>query len=171
MRTLSCEIISKLTNMKITTLLFLYKPKEKKILLAMKKRGFGAGKWNGVGGKLHEGESIREALVRETKEEIHVTVDENDLTQVATLDFIFEEDTRGFSQQVHVFFTEKWQGEPEETEEMKPEWYDTATIPFESMWIDDIHWLPLVLEGQKLEAIFNFNPTGEKIVKMQIKQI
>ena len=39
-------------NMKKTTLCFLLKNDE--VLLAMKKRGFGVGKWNGVGGKLKE---------------------------------------------------------------------------------------------------------------------
>ncbi len=29
-----------------------------RILLGMKKRGFGAGRWNGFGGKVEEGESI-----------------------------------------------------------------------------------------------------------------
>jgi 8-oxo-dGTP pyrophosphatase MutT (NUDIX family) len=40
------------------------------VLLAMKKRGFGAGKWNGVGGKVQEGEDIVVAALREIKEEI-----------------------------------------------------------------------------------------------------
>ncbi len=157
--------------MRKTTLLFLYKPKENKILLAMKKRCFGAGKWNGVGGKLNGGETIKGALVRETKEEISVTVEEADMVQVATLNFVFEEDTQGFSQQVHVFFTEKWTGDPVETEEMKPEWYDVDKLPFENMWIDDIHWLPLVLQGQKINATFNFNKMGDKILSMKIDQI
>lgn len=29
-----------------------------RVLLAMKKRGFGVGKWNGAGGKLKDGETI-----------------------------------------------------------------------------------------------------------------
>lgn len=41
------------------TLIFLrrYYEGNKQILLGMKKRGFGAGKWNGFGGKLEENES------------------------------------------------------------------------------------------------------------------
>ena len=46
--------------------------KDHKILLGMKKRGFGAGRWNGFGGKLKERETIEEALRRETKEEAGV---------------------------------------------------------------------------------------------------
>jgi hypothetical protein len=36
----------------------------KEILLGMKKRGFGAGKWNGFGGKLEENESNEDAAKR-----------------------------------------------------------------------------------------------------------
>ncbi|MEJ0073651.1 MAG: NUDIX domain-containing protein [Candidatus Saccharibacteria bacterium] len=56
---------------KETTLLLLRRNDE--VLLAMKKRGFGAGRWNGVGGKLDPGETVEQALVRECQEEIGVT--------------------------------------------------------------------------------------------------
>ena len=42
--------------------------KDDQILLAMKKRGFGVGKWNGVGGKVEKGEEIIDAAIREIKE-------------------------------------------------------------------------------------------------------
>jgi 8-oxo-dGTP pyrophosphatase MutT (NUDIX family) len=37
---------------------------DQKILLGLKKRGFGEGKWNGFGGKVHVNETIRQAAVR-----------------------------------------------------------------------------------------------------------
>lgn len=55
---------------KVTTLLFLVRDDE--ILLAMKKRGFGANRYNGVGGKLDPGETVEQTLVRESEEEISV---------------------------------------------------------------------------------------------------
>ncbi len=39
------------------------------VLLGMKKRGFGAGKWNGFGGKVEKGESNTQAAIRELEEE------------------------------------------------------------------------------------------------------
>jgi 8-oxo-dGTP diphosphatase/2-hydroxy-dATP diphosphatase len=42
---------------------------DKEILLGMKKRGFGVGRWNGFGGKVENGESIEEAALRELNEE------------------------------------------------------------------------------------------------------
>ena len=35
-----------------------------RLLLGMKKRGFGAGKWNGFGGKVDPGETILQGAVR-----------------------------------------------------------------------------------------------------------
>ncbi|MDO8590857.1 MAG: NUDIX domain-containing protein, partial [bacterium] len=58
--------------MRLTTLCFLVRDDE--VLLAMKKRGFGVGKFNGVGGKVTAGESVLEAMIREAKEEIRVKI-------------------------------------------------------------------------------------------------
>lgn len=44
------------------------------ILLGMKKRGFGMGKWNGFGGKVEPGETIEEGALREMAEESGVCV-------------------------------------------------------------------------------------------------
>ena len=54
-------------NKKILTLCIIHQ--HSKILLGMKKRGHGVGKWNGFGGKVEKGETIEEAARRETKEE------------------------------------------------------------------------------------------------------
>lgn len=151
----------------IRTLVYVFK--EDKILLAMKKRGFGAGKLNGVGGKLEIGETVLQAAVRETREEVNLTLKEEDLKQVAVINFHFIDETGGLKeeQNVHVFFTHKFDGEPTETEEMKPEWFTVSEAPFEKMWEDDIHWLPLALKGRTLEAQFQFTPTN-KIQKFSI---
>ena len=54
--------------MKPTTLVFPIDEKNR-ILLGRKKRGFGAYKYNGFGGKLDNGESFRECAIRELFEE------------------------------------------------------------------------------------------------------
>ncbi|MEK6845806.1 MAG: NUDIX domain-containing protein, partial [Nanoarchaeota archaeon] len=43
--------------------------KRDEVLLGMKKRGFGIGKYNSFGGKLKLGETIEEAALREVKED------------------------------------------------------------------------------------------------------
>jgi len=150
---------------KQATLLFLLK--DNQILLAMKKRGFGANRWNGVGGKPNENENILDTAVRETQEEIGVIP--KNISQVATLDFYFQNKSE-WDQQVLVYTAREWEGEPIETEEMNPQWFDIDKIPFDSMWSDDPFWLPLVLSGKKLHAEFTFGES-DIILDKKIKEI
>ena len=139
------------------TLLFLRK--DDQILLAMKKRGFGANLWNGVGGKVNSNETLHEALIRECQEEIGVTP--IDFAQIATHDFINDAATEPWKQQVHVFFCDTWDGEPTESEEMAPQWYNVAEIPYDTMWQDDQMWLPLALKGRKIRSTFSFDQNDD----------
>ena len=139
--------------------------KDDKILLAMKKRGFGVGKWNGTGGKALSNESIFGAAVRETEEEIGVKV--KDMEKVAVLSFFFPSN-KEWDQDVHVYLVRDWEGEPVESEEMFPQWFDVGSLPFDSMWDDDKYWLPKVLKGEKLKADFTFDNKGDKVVKHSI---
>lgn len=136
--------------MKDMTLLFLIKNNQ--ILLAMKKRGFGEGRWNGVGGKCEPGETLEQAIIRETQEEIFVTPISPQKVAELTFDQYFKGEhvlMRG-----HVYLTTEWQGEPTESEEMAPKWFSLGSIPYESMWPDDPYWLPQVLDGKKIRASF-----------------
>ena len=135
------------------TLLFLVK--DGQVLLAMKKRGFGAGKWNGVGGKIEAGESIEEALIRETQEEISVTP--LGWRAVAELDFVQDSDTDPWHMYVHAFISSEWEGAPMESEEMSPAWFTFDDIPYDAMWDDDRHWLPQVLAGKTVTGKFIFD--------------
>lgn len=155
--------------MKNTTLLFLIKKNNNKIseiLLAMKKRGFGAGRYNGVGGKLNEGETIEQAVVREAYEEIGSMVQESELQKVAELAFTFPH-RPDFDQLVHVYTTEMWSGEPVESEEMKPEWYSIENIPFDTMWPDDKFWVPHMIDGKLIKGAFTFGE-GDVILDQDI---
>jgi 8-oxo-dGTP pyrophosphatase MutT (NUDIX family) len=123
------------------------------VLLGMKKRGFGEGLWNGFGGKVEGEETIEEAARRETLEEVGLTVGK--LDKVGIVDFDF--DDRSLSVQVHVFTTDDYHGEPIESEEMKPHWFDMQTLPLDKMWPADLHWLPQLLQGKKLKAKFLYD--------------
>ncbi|OGD71756.1 hypothetical protein A3A84_03225 [Candidatus Collierbacteria bacterium RIFCSPLOWO2_01_FULL_50_23] len=121
----------------------------------MKKRGFAQGKWNGVGGKMDDKDkNIEETAIRETNEEIQVNP--TSLKQVAVLNFFHLGKTDN-NQQVTVYLTSKWEGEPTESEEMAPRWFKINEIPYDEMWEDDRFWLPKVLSGETVEADFLFN--------------
>ncbi len=146
--------------MRKATICFLLRGDE--VLLAMKKRGFGQGKWNGYGGKVQDGESIVGAALRELLEESGVNVDSSALRQVAQLRFFFDNNP-DWDQEVHVFFAQDWQGQEAETEEMAPQWFGVNSLPLAEMWQDDEIWLPLVLEGKTVSGEFRFNADGSKM--------
>jgi ADP-ribose pyrophosphatase YjhB (NUDIX family) len=100
--------------------------KDSQILLGMKKRGFGEGKWNGFGGKILEGETPEMGIIREFREEaqIEVTI----IDKLGIMDFHLEHDT--LIKRVHIFMCSFEHGIPSETEEMRPKWFDLQTIPF-----------------------------------------
>jgi 8-oxo-dGTP pyrophosphatase MutT (NUDIX family) len=143
--------------------------KDDKVLLAMKKRRFGTGKWNGTGGKLKEGESIEEGAIRETKEEIGVDIKK--MKEMGVIRFYFSDMSKAddFNQEGYVFTVTEWDGVPSESEEMAPRWFNVNELPFESMWSDDPHWLPKVLEGKFVDAEFLFDDK-EKPIDVKIEE-
>jgi len=129
------------------------------VLLGMKKRGFGEGFWNGFGGKIKKGETIKEAAIRECKEEAGIIV-----TQIeprGTLRFSNEEDDKILH--VYVFVVKAYLGTPQETEEMRPQFFPLDKIPYKNMWPDDRYWIPLLLGGKYFFGTFHFS--DDKTIK------
>lgn len=156
--------------MRDTTLCFLIKEKNDQITdicLAMKKRGFGQGRWNGVGGKVKDGETIEAAVAREAREEIGVAPSQ--LGKIAEIEFVFPADHAN-DQFMHTYLARAWDGTPRASEEMRPQWYPVSQIPYQSMWPDDIFWVPKVLAGKLIEARFDFGP-GDTILKKTIEEV
>ncbi len=153
-------------NLRQATLCFLVK--DGKILLAMKKRGFATGKWNGAGGKPKaEDKSIEATARREMFEETQAVPIK--LKKVAVLNFYFLEKS-DWNQQVVVFLTNNWRGEPRETKEMNPKWFAIDEIPYAEMWEDDELWLPRVLNGKIVEGYFLFDE-NQKMLEHEITEI
>lgn len=133
------------------TLCIIHDTHSARILLGMKKRGFGAGRWNGFGGKVEDSEDVEDAARRECKEEIDIDIQK--MNSVGILDFEFPD---GKQLEVHLFKVMEFFGEPKESEEMKPQWFFVQDIPYAHMWPDDIYWLPHVLYGKKVQGKFFF---------------
>lgn len=135
-----------------------YPIKEGKVLLAMKKRGFGEGKWNGPGGKLQEGETAEDACRRETLEEVGVMI--RSLEDRGIIRFLFD-GKLDWDNECHIYVATEIEGEPIESEEMKPAWYPIDEIPLQDMWEDDSIWLQGVLAGGSVNATFFFDSNGK----------
>ena len=134
----------------IATLCFIQR--DGQLLLIRKKRGLGAGKINAPGGRLEPGETAREAAIRETGEEVGVVP--RHLEKRGELHFQFLD---GYSLRCTVFLAQGCAGEPVETDEADPFWCAIQSLPYHEMWADDIHWLPLVIEGKNVRGYFEFD--------------
>lgn len=126
---------------------------DSEVLLGMKKRGFGAGRWNGFGGKLEAGETIEAAALREVQEEVGIVP--TDIKKVGILEFAFESEPQVL--EVHVFKVDSYEGEPIESEEMRPQWFSFEEVPFGQMWSDDEHWFPYLQNNLLFRGEFLFD--------------
>ena len=133
-----------------------------RVLLIHKKRGIGAGKINGPGGKLEPGESAMESAIREVEEELLITPFHPE--EMGVLRFAFRD---GLHLHCTVFRSPDYRGEPTETHEATPEWFDIDHIPYDRMWADDIHWLPGMLSGKRFDAWFEFD--GDTMLSHRVK--
>jgi 8-oxo-dGTP diphosphatase len=134
--------------------------------LGYKKCGFGAGKIAGIGGKVEPGETIGAAACRELYEEIGVTVEEQDLHPRGSVAFRFP-NRPSWDQVVYIFVVNRWRGEPQESDEMRPCWHPVDAAPFDRMWDDNRYWLPRILAGEVLTAQFTFAADNETVCDAQ----
>jgi len=133
-----------------------------RVLLIRKKRGLGAGKINGPGGRLEPGETPLEAAIRETREEVGVVP--HGLTKHGELHFQFLD---GYSLFCTVFIAQGFEGDLCETDEADPFWVPVDAVPYDGMWQDDEHWLPLILDGKSFRGFFEFD--GEKMLSHDVE--
>ncbi len=132
------------------TLVFVIRDGE--ILLIRKKRGLGAGKINGPGGRIDPGETTRHCAVRELREELGITPCA--LREAGELLFQFVD---GYGIHVWVFVAEACVGTPRESPEAIPLWTPLDSIPYDEMWADDRLWIPLMLRGDTFQGRFVFD--------------
>lgn len=125
------------------------------VLLGLKKTGFGAGRWVGLGGHVEEGEKPDVAAAREVAEESSLTVSADALEHMASIEFRFPA-RPSWDQTVEVYLTDSFSGEPAESDEIAPRWYREDALPLDQMWDDARYWLPRVLAGEHVSAVITF---------------
>jgi 8-oxo-dGTP pyrophosphatase MutT (NUDIX family) len=122
----------------------------------------------GIGGKIGDSENIKgeshaEGLIREFREEINVTPLQ--YTKLGRVRFIWPDKLK-WSQDVRIYTIQKWEGEPTETEAIKPTWFSINDLPLNQMWEDNAYWVPPSLKGEKVDMVFligNDNKIIDKI--------
>ncbi len=132
------------------------------ILLGEKLTGLGVGKLVGAGGKVEPGETPVEAAVREVAEELGVAVDVAALEPISCITYPFV-DRDAWSQRSFGFIARSWTGEPRESVELRPAWFNVDAIPFDRMWADAATWLPGALAGEFVERTIAFRADGTMV--------
>ena len=125
---------------------------DERMLLIRKKRGLGAGKINGPGGRLEPGESLANCAVREVQEELGVTPRHLAWAGEHRIQF-----TDGLALHLDVFRSDQITGVPIETDEAVPLWTSIQEIPYTEMWEDTRIWFPWLLEGRRFSGQFLFD--------------
>ena len=137
------------------TLMFVIK--HERILLILKKRGLGAGKVNGPGGRIEAGETPEQCAVRETQEELRVTPTNVTFAGELMFRFVGSRPLAGHSIHGYIFRAGDCVGTPTETDEAVPLWTPLDAIPYARMWQDDALWLPRVVAGEPFVGRFVFD--------------
>ncbi|MBI2474498.1 MAG: 8-oxo-dGTP diphosphatase [Candidatus Taylorbacteria bacterium] len=148
----------------VTTLVIIHN--HPRVLLGMKKRGFGAGRWNGFGGKVMPDETIEQSARRELMEE--AGIEARALTKLGVMEFEFDHNTDWI--EVHLFKANEYHGRPKESEEMLPRWFSMDEIPFMEMWPDDRYWFPFFMRNKKFKGRFQFGH-ADSILNYQINEV
>ena len=123
-----------------------------RVLLIRKKRGLGAGKINGPGGRIDPGETPKTCAIREAQEELLITP-----TGVEFTGELFFQFADGFKLHGYVFQASGYEGTPTATDEADPIWTPIDEIPYQEMWADDRYWLPFMLNGHHFTGRFLFD--------------
>ncbi len=137
-----------------------------RILLQKKATGlFGEGKWNGVGGKLDEGESPLDCVLRETEEESGLRIESP--KELGSLQF-FRKSSNKPDWLVHVFLANQFKGRITRSREGELKWFNVKALPFETMWPDDRFWLFVALEERTFKADFLYDKSFSKLLGFRI---
>lgn len=135
---------------------------DRRVLLIRKKRGLGAGKVNGPGGRIEPGEEPVECATREVEEELGITPLGLEYRGENLFQF-----TDGYSIHVYAFVASSYQGKVRETDEATPLWTDLDAIPYDEMWEDDRLWLPHALAGRAPRGRYIFD--GDRMLDWELE--
>lgn len=127
-------------SMQNTTLVYIEKDSKYLMLHRIKKQNdYNHDKWIGIGGKFEETESPEECILRETKEETGLTLNEIEYRGIVT--FVSDEN---FTEYMHIFWSNNFSGALKECDEGELEWIEKSRMNALPHWKGDEIFLKLL---------------------------
>ncbi len=140
--------------MLLTTICYIVKDREVLMLHRIKKENdMNANKWIGVGGKVEEGESPKECIIRETFEETGLTLKNPILKSVVTFNFAKYDNELMF-----VYIAKEFEGDIKECNEGVLKWIPINKLDELEMWEGDRYFLNGIFDNdvvQELKLVYD----------------
>lgn len=99
--------------------------------------------------------------MRELEEEAGITLSQDVLEPAGKVTFLREANPE--RDQIAHIFRGKYNGSFSETEEMKPQRFDTDNLPLQDMRENDAAWMPKLISGEYLNEVSHFDKEGKRI--------
>lgn len=131
--------------LKLTTICYIKKDNKTLMLHRVKRKNdVHYGKWVGLGGKMEQGETPEECIIREVKEESRLTIDKPLLRGILT----FPKFKDGEDWYMFLFTADEFKGEIVEGDEGTLEWVNDSEVLNLNLWEGDKLFLRWMEEGK-----------------------
>ena len=137
-----------------------------RILLVHHKTDGLSGYYTGLLGEVNENETPQDAALRIARNMCGVSVQNADLR--AIIEFTFDDSD---VESEYQYYTTQYEGQPQETEHIKPVWFDIDKIPYSLMPADDVIWYPPFLDGKLQRGKFHFARDSKTLLHYDVYEV
>ena len=137
-----------------------------RILLVRHKTGEMSGRYSGLLGEVNDNETPHEGAVRIARDMCGIAVQNAELR--AVFEFTIDDSEAEIE---YEYYTTQFNGRPQETDHVKPEWFEFDKIPYSLMPADDAVWYPPFLNGKLQQGKFHFSRDINTLINYEVCEV